>query len=84
MNPMTTLHLRKDDIASMVVDDDGNVTIELTEEASQELAKLALSRSGQKKPTVQVNIQPAQGNTYEDGRSAGFAHGLNVGRTPRR
>lgn len=77
---MPTLRLSKDDITAMVVDEDGNVTIEITEAAVANLPRKR--RIGPS--VIEIAMQPPPPAVDRDaGFAAGYAVGLRAGR-PRR
>lgn len=84
---MTTLHLSASDIAALVVDDDGSVTIELTDEGLRGLEAVVARRLA--KRAANVRITPHPGDVSRDGDFAagvrvGYAYGRGPGMPPHR
>lgn len=77
---MPTVRLSKDDITAMTVDEDGNVTIEITDEA---LAKLPRKRRIGPSPMEIAMQPPARPGDRDDGFAVGYAVGLRQPRRPR-
>ncbi|MFM9566132.1 hypothetical protein [Streptomyces turgidiscabies] len=81
---MTTLHLSKDDIAAMVTDDEGNVTIGLTDAGAHALEAAAATRVERRERNivrgVQMTVSPAP--PPDAGFAAGYRQGYATGRGP--
>lgn len=83
---MTTLHFSKDDFEAMVTDDEGGVTIELTDAAMRALEVIVAKRIARRERNVvsgagvQVAVSP--GLTPDAGFAAGVRVGYEYGRGP--
>ncbi|NUL09053.1 hypothetical protein [Streptomyces lunaelactis] len=77
---MPTVHLSKDDITAMTVDEDGNVTIEITDEALDKLPR----KRRMAPSAMEIAMQPpARPGDRDDGFATGYAVGLRAARRPR-
>jgi hypothetical protein len=78
---MTTLHLNPDDIAALVVSEDGSVTVELTDKGVRTLEAAATKRAARRALNVQITEAPG-GISQDGGFAAGYARGYAEGRGP--
>lgn len=84
---MTTLHLSKDEIAALVVGDDGSVTVELTAEGARALEAVVAKRIAKRSRNVQIVESPdavPRDGGFAAGLQIGFAHGRGPGMPPLR
>ena len=80
---MTTMHFSKEDIAALVVADDGSLTIELTDKGVRDLEAQVSKRAAKRALNVQIS-SPRSEDGFAAGFRAGYANGQGPGMPPLR